>query len=121
MIEKQGVEMSTPVFAGHSYPFQVDNGMELHDNYSKDGQSLRWEAVKGQTKGQSETVDLQVAEVADGIYFVSWLESSGMTVSRVMNFNTGGAPAFWTMPDDSGVGGRAAQMHMASMRELKKA
>lgn len=77
--------------------------------------------VKGPTKGQSETVDLHVVEVADGVYFVSWLESSGMTISRVMNFKTGEAQLFWTMPAKDGVGGRSAEMHTGSMRQVTDA
>jgi hypothetical protein len=113
--------MPAPVFAGKSYSFQVDNGMELRDQYAGDGRSLRWEAVKGPTTGQSETVDLHVVEVADGVYFVSWLESSGMTISRVMNFKTGEAQAFWTMPAADGIGGRSAEMHSATMRPVAEA
>jgi len=109
--------MAAPVFAGKSYSFKVDNGIELRDDYGGDGRSLHWEATAGPTKGQSETVDLHVVEVADGIYFVSWLEASGMTISRVMNFNTGEAQAFWTMPAKEGVGGRSAEMHTATMAE----
>jgi phenolic acid decarboxylase len=90
--------MPAPVFAGNSYSLQVDNGIELRDQYAGDGRSLHWEAVKGPTKGQSETVDLHVVEVADGVYFVSWLESSGMTISRVMNFKTGETQLFGQCP-----------------------
>jgi phenolic acid decarboxylase len=112
--------MPTPIFAGSSYSFQVDNGIELQDQYASDGRSLHWEAVQGPTKGQSETVDLHVAELSEGIYFVSWLESSGMTVSRVMDFNSGTAQTFWTMPADKGIGGRRAELHTATMRQLTR-
>jgi hypothetical protein len=60
--------MPAPAFAGKSYTFQVDNGIELRDQYARDGRSLHWEAVKGPTRGQSETVDLHVVEVADGVF-----------------------------------------------------
>lgn len=112
--------MGVPVFAGKSYSLQVDNGIELRDQYAGDGRSLHWEATKGPTKGQSETVDLNVVEVADGVYFVSWLESSGMTISRVMNFKTGEVQLFWTMPASDGVGGRSAEMHTGTIQQMKK-
>jgi hypothetical protein len=58
-----------------------------------------------------------IFQVADGVYFVSCLGPSGMTVSRVMGFNTGDAHVFGTKPDDNGVGGRAAETHAARMHE----
>ncbi|MEV4658096.1 hypothetical protein [Micromonospora sp. NPDC049301] len=108
-------EASIPRFAGNSHTLQFEDGAVFRETYSPDGRSLRWEGLEGPFAGSAETVSLYVGEVADGVYFVSWLESSGMTVSRVMDFNNGTAQDFWTKPAEAGRGGRVAEMHTGTM------
>src|SRR5262245_37260317 len=106
---------ATPSFAGRTYMFRVDNGMVLRASFGPGGRKLSWEAVEGPNAGTGETVDMQVAEISDNVYFVNWLESNGMTVSRVMDMNSGMVHVFWTMPDQSGIGGRTAETHTGTM------
>lgn len=55
------------------------------------------------------------AELRDNVYFVNWPESSGMTVSRVMDMNSGMVHVFWTKSDQNGIGGRTAETHTGTM------
>ncbi|GAA2748348.1 MULTISPECIES: MoaF-related domain-containing protein [Kitasatospora] len=96
-----------PGFAGRTYLFEVDNGAAFRNAYSADGTRLRWEGL-GESAGQWEDVKLHVAEVAPRIYFVSWTETSGITVSHVMDLNTLTVKVFWTW---EGEGGRVGELH----------
>ena len=53
------------------------------------------------TKGfdDSETVDIEVTEIADSIHAIHWKESTGLTVVLVANLATDTADSFATMPD----------------------
>jgi phenolic acid decarboxylase len=94
--------MSGETYAGHTYPFRVDNGVVFRNTYSEDGSRLRYETLEGPTAGAGEEVELQAAEIAPRLFFISWVEASGMTVSHAMNLNTKTVHAFWTWQDDGG-------------------
>ncbi|BFV56085.1 hypothetical protein KCMC57_up11890 [Kitasatospora sp. CMC57] len=101
-----------PAFAGHTYLFQVDNGAAFRNTYSADGRRLRWEGL-GESAGQWEDVELHVAQVAPEIYFVSWTEKSGITVSHVMDLAAMTVRTFWTF---EGEGGRVGQLHTGTLQ-----
>jgi len=52
-------------------------------------QKLTWKCLSGAIKGESATEKPQRFKVADGIYFVTWLEKDGISVSQAINYNTG--------------------------------
>ncbi|MFJ9517376.1 MoaF-related domain-containing protein [Kitasatospora sp. NPDC101801] len=101
-----------PAFAGHTYLFQVDNGAAFRNTYSADGLRLRWDGL-GESAGQWEDVPLHVAQVAPHIYFVSWTEKSGITVSHVMDLAAMTVRAFWTY---EGEGGRVGELHTGTLQ-----
>jgi hypothetical protein len=103
-----------PSFAGHTYLFQVDNGAAFRNAYSADGRRLRWEGL-GESAGQAEDVALHVAEVGPNLYFVSWTEASGITVSHVMDLNRLTVRVFWTY---EGEGGRVGELHTGTLQPL---
>ena len=100
-----------PGFAGRTYVFQVDNGAAFRNSYSADGTRLHWEGL-GESAGQFEDVPLHTALVAPGIWFVSWTERSGLTVSHVMDLNSLTVKAFWTFEGESG---RVGQLHTGTL------
>ncbi|MGK4584255.1 MoaF-related domain-containing protein [Kitasatospora sp. HPMI-4] len=103
-----------PGFAGHTYLFRVDNGAAFRNAYSADGTRLHWEGL-GESAGQSEDVALHVAEVAPQIYFVSWTEASGLTVSHVMDLAKLTVRTFWTY---EGEGGRVGELHTGTLEQI---
>jgi phenolic acid decarboxylase len=54
----------------------------------KDTKSLSWECIKGPEKGAQGIEEPERFKVADKIYFVSWVEKTGIQVSQVINLNT---------------------------------
>ncbi|WP_235559710.1 MULTISPECIES: MoaF C-terminal domain-containing protein [unclassified Methylophilus] len=54
----------------------------------KDAMSLSRECIKGPEKGAQGIENPERFKVADKIYFSSWVEKTGIQVSRVINLNT---------------------------------
>lgn len=103
-----------PGFAGHTYLFQVDNGAAFRNTYSADGTRLHWEGL-GESAGQELDVELHVAEVGPQLYFVSWTEPTGLTISHVMDLNTLTVRVFWTW---EGEGGRVGELHEGRLEPI---
>ncbi|MEU3753335.1 MoaF N-terminal domain-containing protein [Streptomyces olivoreticuli] len=110
------VRSTAPAFAGHTYVLTLDNGAVLRNSYSADGKTLDWTALAGPMEGKSGQEKLTVREVGDGLYFVNWVEASGMTVSHVMDLRTKTVSIYWTYgtPD----GGRAGELHTAKLERV---
>ena len=106
-----------PAFAGRTYLFEFDNGTVFRNSYAADGSTLHWETLEGAGKGSAETVDLHVAEIASGVYFVGWVEATGITVTHLLDLNQGTVRAFWTYADaNAKTGGRSAELHAATLK-----
>lgn len=107
---------SVPAFAGHTYVLTLDNGAVLRNSYSADGTTLDWTALEGPMAGRSGQEKLSVRAVGEGLYFVNWVEASGMTVSHVMDLGHGTVSVYWTYgtPD----GGRAGELHTATLQRV---
>ncbi|MFJ1702770.1 phenolic acid decarboxylase [Kitasatospora sp. NPDC088346] len=103
-----------PGFAGRTYLFDVDNGAAFRNSYSADGTRLRWEGL-GESAGQWEDVKLHVAQVGPQVYFVSWTEQSGITVSHVMDLEALTVRVFWTY---EGEGGRVGELHTGKLQPV---
>ncbi|MGW6866126.1 MoaF-related domain-containing protein [Streptomyces sp. NPDC054901] len=109
-----GVRAEVPAFAGHTYVLTLDNGAVLRNTYSADGSTLDWTALAGPMAGHSGQERLSVRAVGEGLYFVNWVEASGMTVSHVMDLGRGTVSVYWTYgtPD----GGRVGELHTATLQ-----
>ena len=105
--------MSTESYAGRKFLFRVDNGVVFRNSYSEDGSKLHWECLEGPFG--SEEVELNVAEVAPGLFFVSWVEDSGMAISHAMNLNSNTVHAFWSWQEQ---GGRQCELHTGTLEEV---
>ncbi|MFF7076796.1 MoaF-related domain-containing protein [Streptomyces lavendulae] len=107
---------AVPDFAGHTYVLTLDNGAVLRNSYSADGTTLDWTALEGPMAGHSGREALSVRAVGEGLYFVNWVEASGMTVSHVMDLGRGTVSVYWTYatPD----GGRTGELHTATLQRV---
>ncbi|GAA3781792.1 hypothetical protein ACFS5L_14825 [Streptomyces phyllanthi] len=104
--------MSDLTYDGKTFVFRVDNGVVFRNTYTADGTSLRYETLQGPAKGAAETVTLHTAEVAPGLFMLSWVEASGMTITHLMNLNTRTVHAFWTYETGDG---RVAELHTGTL------
>ncbi|MCC3767054.1 MoaF N-terminal domain-containing protein [Streptomyces sp. UNOC14_S4] len=107
---------AVPAFAGHTYVLTLDNGAVLRNSYSADGKTLNWTALAGPMQGRSGQENLTVRAVGEGLYFVNWVEASGMTVSHVMDLRNKTVSVYWTYgtPD----GGRTGELHTATLERV---
>ena len=62
---------------GGTYRLNVPNETDLH-----------WECVKGSEVGAKGSEKPQRYEVANNVYFVTWIESTGVQISQALNFET---------------------------------
>ncbi|HPW17062.1 MAG TPA: phenolic acid decarboxylase [Candidatus Aminicenantes bacterium] len=54
----------------------------------KDGTHLHWECVEGAAKGSSGDETVTRFKVAENIYFVTWVEKTGIVVSEVVDLGS---------------------------------
>ena len=83
-------------FVGRRLHFAYDSGIEIDAHYVSDSE-LRWKAAAGPAAGQSGTEEIMAAEVAPEIFFISWIEESGMTLSQVLDLKEMRVMSYITM------------------------
>lgn len=106
---------AVPEFAGHTYIFTVDNGNVFRNSYSADGLFLHWKTVAGPNTGLQETDELHVRKVGRKVYFVSWVEKSGVSVSHVMDLHKMTVQAFWSYDQNKR---RVGELHSGKLIDL---
>jgi hypothetical protein len=60
---------------------------------------MHYRVLTGPRAGQQETVAIEVKQIADQVFLVSWQEADGITVVHVENFHTMNFDSCVTMPD----------------------
>ena len=88
-------------FVGKRILLHYENGLEIIGDY-KSKTEVSWEALSGPAKGMKGTEKIEALEVASDIFFISWLESSGTSVSQILDFNNSKMVAFSTYDSDKG-------------------
>ncbi len=72
---------------------------------------LIWKCISGGIKGTTGAEKPQRFKVADGIYFVTWIEKDGVSVSQAINYNTG--KIFTTV-----INGTRRSVHQGTVKRL---
>ncbi len=101
-------------FVGRTIVISYDSGLEVRAHYQSATQ-LTWEALTGPSKGQRGTETIHVAEVAPEVFFISWLENKGVSVSNVVDFRSKRVVAFATF--DAGQA-RQAMFDKGALKEV---
>ncbi|MEY9847745.1 hypothetical protein [Streptacidiphilus sp. MAP5-3] len=91
---------------GHTFQATTDVGFNEKMAYNAAGTQLTATVTSpgpfGLAVGTVLTESVSTAQVADGVYTVSWIEPGNFTVSEAQNLNSGTMHLFWTYPDSSG-------------------
>jgi phenolic acid decarboxylase len=95
------VQEKTMSFQGKKVLIRYKSGLEVKAHY-KNATTLEWEALTGDSKGMKGTEKIHALEVAPNVFFINWLENSGVTVSQVLDLNKFVVSSFVTF--DSGTG-----------------
>ena len=101
-------------FVGKRILLHYENGLEILGDY-KSLTEVSWEALSGPAKGMKGTEKIQALEVSSDIFFINWLESSGTSVSQILDFNNSTMVAFSTYDSDKG---RQQTLGKGTFREL---
>ena len=86
---------------GKKLLFQYKSGLQVIGDYSTLNE-VSWEALTGPSKGSKGTESVHTAEVAPNIFFVSWIEKPGTTVSQVLDLDKLVVTAFVTFDTPQG-------------------
>lgn len=89
-----------------------ETGYHFHMKYEEEGK-LRWEAIgeieEGELREEVEFYDAY--EIQKNLYFVSWIEESGFTVSQILDFDNRKVYAYMSWAEDSARGNRGKLLH----------
>jgi phenolic acid decarboxylase len=88
-------------FVGKKIIIRYESGLEVKAHY-KSATELTWEAPTGPSKVTSGNETIYSSEVAPNVFFISWLENNGVSVSNVLDLNDRRMTAFVTF--DAGKG-----------------
>src|SRR5262249_43684495 len=86
---------------GKKIIIRYESGLEVKAHYES-ATELAWEALTGPSKGTSGNETIYSSEVAPNVFFISWLENHGVSVSNVLDLNDRRMTAFVTF--DAGKG-----------------
>jgi phenolic acid decarboxylase len=98
---------------GRRFHISYPNGLELDAIYFEE--EVSWSVTAGPPAGRSGTDKTHEIEVGPGIYFVSWIEETGTTVSQLLNLNAMRITSFVTFDAD---GTRASTFQTGTLTEL---
>lgn len=71
---------------GKSYRIIFEDGYVFNVTYI-DESHLHWEGIEGPSKGLAGDEKMTYRQLAPGLFFVNWLEESGVSVSQILDLN----------------------------------
>lgn len=94
------------LLAGKTAEAKFDSGAHFKLEYLSDG-TMKWTDLIPERQGRSGIQAIDVVRLNDGLFTVSWVESTGTTVTHSINLNKGTVHGYRTTEDDKEFGGRA--------------
>ncbi|HEY4366305.1 MAG TPA: phenolic acid decarboxylase [Steroidobacteraceae bacterium] len=88
-------------FVGKTIEIRYSSGLEVRARYDSTT-AMTWEALSGPAKGRQGTEIIAAAEVAADVYFISWIEASGTSVSNVVDLGARTVHAYVTFQASEG-------------------
>ncbi|MGH8494599.1 MAG: phenolic acid decarboxylase [Gammaproteobacteria bacterium] len=88
-------ENQTMHFVGRKLLFSYESGLRVMGHY-KSATELDWKALSGPSAGSSGSETIYAVETSPKVFFISWVEEAGTTVSQVLDFKTSRVRAFVT-------------------------
>lgn len=86
-------------------------GKRIHIKYNKGHEyivtyksknELKWEGIGGPIKGYSNVEKCSIIEPIKNIFFVSWLEKNGASISQLLDFNRNKINSYLTFNTPNG-------------------
>jgi phenolic acid decarboxylase len=88
--------VTEPTYRGNTFLYSLPNGWSFRLLFSADGSRLRMEGLTGEHAGQAMELEITVARVAHGVYFINWIKPDGGSVSHVHDYHRNTVQAFWS-------------------------
>jgi homoserine O-acetyltransferase len=86
---------------GKRLRLRYDSGLEVIGHYRSDTH-LDWEGLSGPARGTKGSETMHLAQVAPHVFFASWLEKGGASVSQVLDLERMQVTSFVTYETDKG-------------------
>ena len=71
---------------GRKLIYTYKSGLKVEGEFLP-GSKVGWRALSGPAAGKSGVETASIAEVRPGLWFISWVESSGTTVSQTLDLD----------------------------------
>lgn len=95
----------------------LDNGNIEFEIYYEDG-TLIWTSLPNRDRSEKENLIFE--KLNDSLYNISWVESTGITVTHIINLDENKVWAIWSWDDAFTYGGRKMELHMGSFYFLNE-
>lgn len=103
--------MMTNIFNNKKAIVNLERGKyKFEISYNRN--TLTWTTLPNRDK--SETEEAIYEQLNDAMYSISWVESSGITVTHIIDLNSNIVWATWSWNDKESYGGRQIETHLGS-------
>jgi phenolic acid decarboxylase len=100
---------------GRKFLYTYKSGLRVEGEFLS-GSRVAWRALSGPAAGSSGTEAASVTEARPDLWFVSWVEGSGTTVSQVLDLHLMAVTSFVTF--DAG-GSRRGMLDTGDLKEIR--
>lgn len=81
--------------------------------------SMRWTSLKEEDKGKHETEKIYTHDIENNIVTINWIESTGISVTHIINLEKQTIWAYMNWADSQAYGGRAVLTHSGQFKLLE--
>ena len=100
---------------GRKFLYTYKSGLRVEGEFLS-GSRVAWRALSGPAAGNSGTEAANIVEVRPDLWFVSWVEASGTTVSQLLDVHLMSVTGFVTF--DAG-GARRGMLDTGALSEIR--
>jgi phenolic acid decarboxylase len=100
---------------GRAFIYTYKSGLKVEGEFLGSSR-LRWRAITGPAAGKTGEEAASIAELRPGLWFVSWVETSGATVSQTLDLETMTVNNFVTFDTP---GGRRGMLDAGTLEETR--
>ena len=104
-------------FIGQTAEVLFETGFHFKLEYL-DKDTLRWTSLKEEDNGKTETEPIYTYNITENHISVNWIESTGVSVSHIINPIEGTIWAYMSWNDENQYGGRAVLTHKGTFTFL---
>jgi hypothetical protein len=99
--QDESAEPGARGIADRTFIYRYDSGVEIKGRFEGEEQ-IHWEGLKGPAAGSKGSAPILAAEAAPGVWFVSWVEETDVTVSQTLDLENMSVVSFVTWPSPEG-------------------